>query len=60
MSRVLMVERIADLTNRDLDVLCGTVTVARVLAYARDGHVLDVSTEADGAEATGWVAGSNG
>ena len=60
MSRVLMVERIADLTNRDLDVLCGTVTVARGLAYARDGHVLDVSTEADGAEATGWVAGSNG
>ena len=60
MARVLRVARIADLTNRDLDALCGTVTVARGLAYAHQGAVVDVELSDDGLQATGWVGGSRG
>jgi len=59
-ARVLRVARIADLTNRDLDALCGTVTVARGLAYAHQGAVVDVELSDDGLQATGWVGGSRG
>ncbi len=58
--RVFAVDRIADLTNRDLDEVCGTVTVARGLAYAKHGHVVDLDLADDGREATGWVGGSSG
>ncbi|MGL5863506.1 MAG: SWIM zinc finger family protein, partial [Phycicoccus sp.] len=60
MARVLAVDHLADLTNRDLGELCGTVTVARGLAYVRQGRVLDLDLAADGAVATGYVGGSNG
>ncbi|GAA4398524.1 DEAD/DEAH box helicase [Ornithinibacter aureus] len=60
MARVLRVARIADLTNRDLDALCGTVTVARGLAYAHQGAVVDVELSDDGMQATGWVGGTRG
>ncbi len=60
MARVLRVARIADLTNRDLDALCGTVTVARGLAYAHQGAVVDVELSDDGLQATGWVGGTRG
>jgi superfamily II DNA or RNA helicase len=59
-ARVLRVARIADLTNRDLDALCGTVTVARGLAYAHQGAVVDVELSDDGLQATGWVGGTRG
>lgn len=58
--RVFTVDRIADLTNRELDEVCGTVTVARGLAYAKHGHVVELDVSDDGREATGWVGGSNG
>ena len=60
MGRVFTVERLADLTNRDLDEVCGTVTVARGLAYARQGRVAEHEVSDDGSDATGWVAGSAG
>lgn len=60
MGRVFAVDRIADLTNRDLDEVCGTVTVARGLAYAKHGHVVDLELSDDGREASGWVGGSSG
>jgi superfamily II DNA or RNA helicase len=59
-ARVFAARRLADLTNADLSEVCGTVTVARGLAYSRQGRVLDVDVSDDGAEATGWVAGSEG
>ena len=58
--RVFTVDRIADLTNKELDEVCGTVTVARGLAYAKHGHVVDLDVADDGREATGWVGGSDG
>jgi hypothetical protein len=58
--RVFTVERLADLTNRELDEVCGTVTVARGLAYAKQGRVADHEVSDDGSDATGWVAGSTG
>ena len=58
--RVFTVDRIADLTNKELDEVCGTVTVARGLAYAKHGHVVDLDVSDDGRQATGWVGGSNG
>ena len=60
MGRVVTAERLADLTNRELDDVCGTVTVARGLAYARQGRVADYELSTDGTDATGWVAGSAG
>ena len=60
MGRVFAVDRIADLTNRDLDEVCGTVTVARGLAYAKHGHVVDLELSDDGRSAEGWVGGSSG
>ncbi|NHA68116.1 DEAD/DEAH box helicase [Phycicoccus flavus] len=60
MARVVAARRLAALTNRELGDLCGTVTVARGLAYARQGRVVDVEVSADGAHATGWVGGSTG
>ncbi|HET9022865.1 MAG TPA: DEAD/DEAH box helicase [Ornithinibacter sp.] len=54
------VDRLADLTNRDLDEVCGTITVARGLAYAKQGRVVELEVDDDGTGATGWVAGSNG
>ena len=60
MARVLRVGRIAELTNRDLDEVCGTVTVARGLAYAQQGQVHDLELSDDGRLATGWVGGSRG
>ncbi|MGL5864499.1 MAG: SNF2-related protein [Dermatophilaceae bacterium] len=60
MARVLTVDHLGDLTNRDLGVLCGTVTVARGLAYMRQGRVLDLDLAADGTDATGYVGGSDG
>ena len=58
--RVFTVDRIADLTNKELDEVCGTVTVARGLAYAKHGHVVDLDVSDDGRQATGWVGGSDG
>ncbi|MGL4744814.1 MAG: SWIM zinc finger family protein, partial [Dermatophilaceae bacterium] len=60
MARVLAVDHLADLSNRALGELCGTVTVARGLAYVRQGRVLDLDLADDGAVATGSVGGSNG
>ncbi|WP_051749966.1 DEAD/DEAH box helicase [Phycicoccus jejuensis] len=60
MARVVTAERLAELTNRELGDVCGTVTVARGLAYAREGRVVDVHVSSDGAHATGWVGGSRG
>ncbi|MBM6405325.1 DEAD/DEAH box helicase [Phycicoccus sp. CSK15P-2] len=60
MARVVTAQRLAALTNRELGELCGTVTVARGLAYAREGRVVDVEVSPDGADATGWVGGSTG
>lgn len=60
MPRAVAVHRLADLTNRDLGELCGTVTVARGLAYARQHRVVDVEVSLDGLEARGWVGGSEG
>ncbi len=57
---MVTVERLADLTNRELDDVCGTVTVARGLAYAKQGRVADYELSTDGTDATGWVAGSTG
>ena len=45
--RVFTVDRIADLTNRELDEVCGTVTVARGLAYAKHGRVVDLDLSDD-------------
>ena len=58
--RVFTVDRLADLTNRELDEVCGTVTVARGLAYAKQGRVVELELSDDGTRATGWVGGSNG
>ncbi len=58
--RVFTVDRLADLTNRELDEVCGTVTVARGLAYAKQGRVVELELSDDGTDATGWVSGSNG
>ncbi len=58
--RVFTVDRLADLTNRELDEVCGTVTVARGLAYAKRGQVVDLEVSDDGREAWGWVGGNNG
>ncbi len=58
--RVFTVDRLADLTNRELDEVCGTVTVARGLAYAKQGRVVELELSDDGSDATGWVGGSNG
>ena len=60
MGRVFTVDRLADLTNRELDEVCGTVTVARGLAYAKQGRVVELELSDDGTDATGWVSGSNG
>ncbi|MBD3782521.1 MAG: DEAD/DEAH box helicase [Micrococcales bacterium] len=60
MARVVTAGRLSELTNRELGDVCGTVTVARGLAYAREGRVVDVEVSADGAHATGWVGGSRG
>ncbi len=60
MGRVFPVNRLADLTNRELDEACGTVTVARGLAYAKQGRVVEMELSDDGTDATGWVSGSNG
>ncbi|GGL38676.1 DEAD/DEAH box helicase [Phycicoccus endophyticus] len=60
MARLVTAGRLAELTNRELGDLCGTVTVARGLAYAREGRVVDVDVSSDGAHATGWVGGSQG
>jgi superfamily II DNA or RNA helicase len=60
MARVVTARRLAELTNRELGEVCGTVTVARGLAYAREGRVVDVEVSSDGAHATGWVGGSAG
>ncbi len=60
MARVVTAGRLSELTNRELGDVCGTVTVARGLAYARAGRVVDVEVSADGANATGWVGGSSG
>ena len=60
MARVFTVDRLADLTNRELDEVCGTVTVARGLAYAKQGRVVELELSEDGTDATGWVSGSNG
>ena len=59
-ARVFTVDRLADLTNRELDEVCGTVTVARGLAYAKQGRVVELELSDTGTEATGWVSGSNG
>ena len=59
-ARVFTVDRLADLTNRELDEVCGTVTVARGLAYAKQGRVVELELSDDGTKATGWVGGSNG
>ena len=59
-ARVFTVDRLADLTNRELDEVCGTVTVARGLAYAKQGRVVELELSDDGTDATGWVSGSNG
>ena len=58
--RVFAVERLADLTKRDLDEVCGTVTVARGLAYAKQGRVVDLELGDEGTDALGWVGGSAG
>ena len=60
MARVVAAPRLAALTNRQLGDLCGTVTVARGLAYAREGRVVDLDLSDDGRDATGWVGGSAG
>ncbi|MBR7743978.1 DEAD/DEAH box helicase [Phycicoccus sp. BSK3Z-2] len=60
MPRVVAAHRLAALTNRELGDLCGTITVARGLAYAREGRVVDLELSDDGLEATGWVGGSTG
>lgn len=60
MARVVAARRLAALTNRELGELCGTVTVARGLAYAQQGRVVDLEVSEDGAHATGWVGGSAG
>ncbi|PKW27801.1 DEAD/DEAH box helicase [Phycicoccus duodecadis] len=60
MARAVGVDRLAALTNRTLGELCGTVTVARGLAYAKEGRVVDVEVSPDGTDATGWVGGSTG
>ena len=57
MPRVFTVDRLADLTNRELDEVCGTVTVARGLAYAKQGRVVELDLSDDGTKATGWVSG---
>ena len=59
-ARVFTVDRLADLTNRELDEVCGTVVLARGLAYAKQGRVVELELADDGTEATGWVGGSNG
>ena len=59
--RVFTVDRIADLTNKELDEVCGTVTVARGLAYAKHGHVVDLDAlRRRHGRPPGWVGGSNG
>ena len=58
--RVFTVDRLADLTNRELDEVCGTVTVARGLAYAKQGRVVELELSDDGTDAKAWVTGSNG
>src|SRR6187401_1079968 len=58
--RVFTVDRIADLTNKELDEVCGTVTVARGLAYAKQGRVVELELSDDGTDAKAWVTGSNG
>ncbi|WP_345202184.1 DEAD/DEAH box helicase [Fodinibacter luteus] len=60
MGRLFSVDRIAELTNRELDEVCGTVTVARGLAYAKRGQVVELEVSDDGRHATGWVDGSAG
>ena len=60
MARVFAAHRLADLTNADLSDACGTVTVARGLAYQRQRHVHDYELSDDGLDATGWVGGSQG
>ncbi|MGB7818502.1 MAG: hypothetical protein WBL35_07165, partial [Ornithinibacter sp.] len=60
MGRVFATGLLADLTNRQLDEVCGTVTVARGLAYAKQGRVIDLEVRRAGADATGWVGGSAG
>ena len=47
-ARVFTVDRLADLTNRELDEVCGTVTVARGLAYAKQGRVVELELSDDG------------
>ena len=58
MARQLDRATLAEMTNADLDSVCGTVTVARGLAYARDGHVADLTVTANGRSANAWVTGS--
>ena len=60
MARVFAAHRLADLTNADLSEACGTVTVARGLAYWRQRRVHDYELSDDGLDATGWVGGSAG
>ena len=40
--------------------MCGTVTVARGLAYAKQGRVVELELSDDGTDAKAWVTGSNG
>ena len=56
-ARVFTVDRLADLTNRELDEVCGTVTVARGLAYAKQGRVVELELSDAGTEATGCPSG---
>ena len=60
MSRAFDRESIPELSNADLDACCGTVTVARGLAYAQRDHVIDLDASPDHREVEGHVIGSNG
>ena len=60
MSRAFDRESIPELSNADLDACCGTVTVARGLAYAQRHHVIDLDASPDHREVEGHVIGSSG
>ena len=60
MARVFAAQRLADLSNADLSDACGTVTVARGLAYWQQRRVVESEVSDDGLDATGRVGGSAG
>ncbi len=58
--RVFDRRSVPELSNADLDSCCGTVTVARGLAYAQQNRVIDVGFSTDLCEVDGHVVGSQG